>query len=125
MKCIAKYLLVNGVDEGLIVDKATSSLSASIDCHALIENKLQHAYEKREDEAKASSDYNEAFTPCLFRRMRLDDNVKRVYLQREAIKMNFRILGPAKQRRLSELLENTKKIQHNHYEVCEAMNGKF
>lgn len=82
VKCIARYLELNGVTEKLMGNKAKEAVAASVDCNALIDDKLLKAHWKRGNETIKSTTYVQ-YQSCLIRRMRLDDRVRTTYLQKE------------------------------------------
>lgn len=91
-----------------------------------MQTKLEKVFKKREDELKKDSQYNSTYVPCVSRQMRLDDRIKRVYLQREAIKMKYGgVLSSTKQRRIDDLLKGTKGIEAKYFAKCKNFNAKL
>lgn len=125
MKCAARYLELNAVQTQYLGSVHTSELAASVDCNDLIDKKLWKVYWKRGNETMKNEKFNNAYKPCMLRRMRLDDKARTLYIQREAVKGNNVLLPDEVKAYVKVLMDNAKKLEKKHYNVCEAMKGKY
>lgn len=107
-------------------NKAKTALSASVDCNDLIDNRLWKAHWKRGNETIKSTKFVQ-YQSCLIRRMRMDDKVRATYLHREGVKMNNMVpeVSPEVKAYMKALMENVKKIEKKHYDMCIALKGKY